>query len=440
MQHLINFALSPRSNPFIPFVIFYVISQIFWIVKLRRWKRRFVKNKVLRTALGWSGWALYAGWYVYAVWNLRRVPSPTTLTPGEALLQGPFEWWVFCSFAGFAFYLIVWATGYLWIWARRAFGRFATDLSAEAAGQSANESQSPESGSAQSAQPERRLFFRRVATTVGLAPFAAGAYGFLYGRLNLKIHHQRIQIPHLPRSFDGFSILQLSDLHIGPFMTARQIRTVAAIANTLKPDLTVLTGDFVTFDASTQYAVVDALSGLKAPFGVFGCLGNHEIYTGTQASITALFAGIGFRMLRQENVVIRTGGEAVNLIGVDYETDAGHARGHRGYVRTYLQGVDGLVAPGSVNILLSHNPNTFDRAVQLGIDFSISGHTHGGQIDLEFLDTNISPVRLITPYVRGWFQKGKGQLYVNRGIGTIILPIRFGAPPEITVYHLSRTA
>jgi uncharacterized protein len=439
MHHLINFALSPRARPFLPFLAFYLISQVFWIVKLRRWKRRLIKNKVLGITLGLAGWALYAGWYVYAVWNLRRVPSPVTLTAGEALLQGPFEWWVFGSFAGFTFYLVVWVGCFLWTWARRAFRRRMATVPAETTNQSGKNPQLVQQGFSPPAQPERRVFFRRVATTVGLAPFAGGAYGFLYGRLNLKIHHQRISIPHLPRSFDGFSILQLSDLHIGPFMTARQIRTVAAIANALKPDLTVLTGDFVTFDASTQYAVVDALSGLRAPFGVFGCLGNHEIYTGTQASITALFAGIGFRMLRQENSLVRTGGEAVNLIGVDYETNSSRARSHKGYVRTYLEGVEKLVMPGSVNILLSHNPNTFDRAVQLGIDFSISGHTHGGQIDLEFFDANVCPARLITPYVRGWFQKGKSQLYVNRGIGTIIMPIRFDAPPEITVYHLDRS-
>jgi uncharacterized protein len=420
-------------------VIFYVISQIFWIVKLRQWKRRLVKNKALSTALGVAGWALYAGWYVYAVWNLRRVPSPTTLTAGEALLQGPFEWWVLGSFAGFTFYLAVWVCDFLWRWARRSFQSLVATTSRDARKQRAKEPQPAVLGSSTPPQRERRLFFRRVATTIGLAPFAAGAYGFLYGRLNLKIHHQRIVIPNLPRSFDGFSILQLSDLHIGPFMTTRQIRKVAAIANGLKPDLTVLTGDFVSFDASTQYAVVDALSGLRAPFGVFGCLGNHEIYTGTQGSITALFAQIGFRMLRQENTLVRAGGEAVNLIGVDYETRSRRARGHEGYVRTYLEGVDKLVMPGSVNILLSHNPNTFDRAVQLGIDFSISGHTHGGQIGLEFLNTNLCPARLFTPYVRGWFQKGKGQLYVNRGIGTIIMPIRFDAPPEVTVYHLSRS-
>jgi predicted MPP superfamily phosphohydrolase len=91
-----------------------------------------------------------------------------------------------------------------------------------------------------------------------------------------------------------------------------------------------------------------------------------------------------------------------------------------------------------VNILLSHNPDTFPRAAELGIDLSLAGHTHGGQAALEFISPEIAPSRLVTPYVAGWFQKPGGQLYVNRGIGTIFIPMRVGAPPEITVYSLSR--
>ena len=92
-----------------------------------------------------------------------------------------------------------------------------------------------------------------------------------------------------------------------------------------------------------------------------------------------------------------------------------------------------------MNILLSHNPNTFDRAAELGIDLSLAGHTHGGQVTLEFVNKKLSPSRLITPYVRGWFTRPGGQLYVNRGIGTIGVPIRFDSPPEITVFELTRT-
>jgi hypothetical protein len=96
-----------------------------------------------------------------------------------------------------------------------------------------------------------------------------------------------------------------------------------------------------------------------------------------------------------------------------------------------------LVDPHRVNILLSHNPDTFDRAAQLGVDLSLAGHTHGGQAALEFISPELAPSRLVTPYVAGHFQKSGGQLYVNRGIGTIFVPIRLGAPPELTVYRLT---
>ena len=96
------------------------------------------------------------------------------------------------------------------------------------------------------------------------------------------------------------------------------------------------------------------------------------------------------------------------------------------------------MSPGRVNILLSHNPDTFDKAAEMGVELSLAGHTHGGQLALEFISPEIAPSRLVTPYVAGLFQKSGGQLYVNRGIGTIGVPIRIGAPPEITLFELVR--
>jgi len=206
----------------------------------------------------------------------------------------------------------------------------------------------------------------------------------------------------------------------------------------LKPDLMALTGDFVTWTGSPELAVVEALAGLKAPFGVWGCLGNHEIWAHVEDSITRLFAERGTRILRHQNAAIETAGERINLIGVDYESKTHFGPAREGVVAGYLEGVDALMMPDQVNILLSHNPNTFDRAAQLGIDLSLAGHTHGGQVALEYISPDISPARLITRYVRGWFKQGDSQLYVNRGIGTIFSPVRFGSPPEITVYELKR--
>jgi hypothetical protein len=341
------------------------------------------------------------------------------------LLQGPFWSWIICSLLGFLIALLFGladriARAARWLYQRVARAGRAVPLS------------NPVSLA-------RRRFLERTALAVTTSPFVAGAYGMFYERLNLEISHRRIKIPRLPRAFEGFRIAQLSDIHIGPFMAAEEIRRYVGIANELKPDLVALTGDFVTWDPSTQSAVVDVLAGVKAPFGVYGCLGNHEMWATVEDSITRLFARRDIRILRGERALISSGGEVINLLGVDYQTRSPMGpRGQR-LVQEYLQGVDRLTAPGTANILLSHNPNTFDRAAELGIDLSLAGHTHGGQLTLEFVHRGLSPSRLITPYVRGWFEKPGGQLYVNRGIGTIFVPIRFGAPPEITVYELVRS-
>jgi hypothetical protein len=363
--------------------------------------------------------------FAYNFLGGQRSAEATHLTLRAALLQAPFGWWIICSLAGFLIAIPLgladrMASAARWVYQKVVQAGRAIPLP------------SPVSLA-------RRRFLEKTALAMTTAPFVAGAYGMFYERLNLEVSHRRIKIPRLPSVFEGFRIAQLSDIHIGPFMTAEEIRRYVGIANALKPELVALTGDFVTWDPSTQSAVVEALAGVKAPFGVYGCLGNHEMWAKVEDSITRLFASRGIRILRGERALIRSGGDVINLLGVDYQTRSPMGpRGQR-LVREYLQGVDRLMAPGRANILLSHNPNTFDRAAELGIDLSLAGHTHGGQVTLEFVHPDLSPSRLITPYVRGWFEKASSQLYVNRGIGTIGVPIRFGAPPEITVYELVRS-
>jgi predicted MPP superfamily phosphohydrolase len=128
----------------------------------------------------------------------------------------------------------------------------------------------------------------------------------------------------------------------------------------------------------------------------------------------------------------------LNLVGVDFQSIRTQSPPGTRFVGRYLAGVEKLIQPGTANILLSHNPNTFDRAAELGFDLSLAGHTHGGQVTLEYIHPSISPSRLITPYVKGWFAQSGSQLYVNSGIGTMFVPIRVGAPPEITVFELVR--
>ena len=286
--------------------------------------------------------------------------------------------------------------------------------------------------------PGRRRLLEQTAVLLSATPFVAAGYGLLYERLDVEVVRQRIRLARLPKAFEGFRIAQLSDFHISPFTNSGYIRRCVSITNGLKPDLVVLTGDYVDWDAAPQQEVVEALAGLRAPCGVFGCLGNHESITQTEESVTRLFAVHGIRILRQERAPIRVGDEMLNLIGMDSSV-GGSEEEWRAKRNRHLQQVKGLVMPETINILLTHYPWNFDRAAELGIDLTLAGHTHGGQLSLDSLHRGLSYARLETPYVHGWYEKRGAQLYVNRGLGTINPHIRLGARPEITVFELSRT-
>jgi predicted MPP superfamily phosphohydrolase len=288
--------------------------------------------------------------------------------------------------------------------------------------------------------PDRRRFLEQAAVAISSTPFLAAGYGLLYERLDVEVTHRRIALARLPKAFDGFRIVHLSDIHISPFIPEDEIRRCVTIANGLKADLVALTGDFLADDPEAQGEVVHILAGLRAPYGVFGCLGNHEYMTKTEESITRLFAAEGIRILRQERVSIESHGEALNLIGVDYQQKRFSADHDGHLVDRYLEGSEKLVMLGTANILLNHNPNAFDRAAELGIDLMLAGHIHGGQFTLGFVHRSLCIQRIVTPYVRAWYEKASSQLYVNRGIGTTGFPIRFGARPEITVFELTHGA
>lgn len=272
---------------------------------------------------------------------------------------------------------------------------------------------------------ERRHFLEHATAGLLAAPFVAGGYALLYGRLNLQITRKQIRMPNLPKAFDGFRIVQLSDIHISAFMPEDQIRKYAAIANSLRADLVALTGDFVTWDPSAQQTVVSALAGLSAPFGVFGCLGNHDAWAGVQDSIASLFSAAKITILRDSCWPVTSAGCQLNLIGIEPD-----------YGWTNHQVPPHLTAEDLPNILLSHYPTVFDHAAALGIDLMLSGHTHGGQIKLDFISPKLAPKLFHTPYIAGSYEIGGSHLYVNRGIGTIGLPMRAGMPPEITVFEL----
>ncbi len=333
---------------FLGFLSFFLASQLFWIRRLKRLGERFIPGAHWRERIGGAAAILYLLVFAYNLAWAHLSSDPTRLTWTAALLDAPFKVWLLGSVLGFLLICFFWVCDRV---VRGAYGltrRIFTGNRAVAL-----------------ASPARRQFLEQTA---------------LLGA------NRRIRLSRLPRSFEGFRIAQLSDFHIGPFMPADEIRRYVALTNQLKPDLIAVTGDFVTWDAGTQEAVVEVVSELKAPFGIYGCLGNHELWTDTEASITALFAQRNIRILRQQHAAIEHGADRLNLIGVDFQSERGMGPYVAGLVRNYLRGVEPLVAPDTVNILLSHNPNTFDRAAELGIDLSLAGHTHGGQVTLESIN------------------------------------------------------
>jgi len=391
-------------------------SQLYWAWRIVRLAWRKTSSPTLRTLVAAAVPVILLAGFFYLFRDFARRPEPVHMTLRDALVTAPFGWWIGSSLFGFLL-----AIPFMIASGVRAGVRGVARLLWPRANLRS---------------PARRDFLAQTTNIVTAMPFLGGAYGLFYGRLNLETVEQPIRLANLPRPFHGFRIAQLSDIHIGPFMPEDQIRKFAGIANALKAEMIVLTGDYVTFDAGTEYAVVDALSGLRAPFGVYGCLGNHDAWARVEDSITELFAASGVRILRGASAAIAIGADWFNLVGVDFQSR--HRFGPSAPVRRVLGNIENRIVRGRVNILLSHNPDTFDRAAALGIDLSMAGHTHGGQAALEFISPEIAPSRLVTPYVAGLFEKSGGRLYVNRGIGTIGVPIRIGAPPEITVYRLER--
>jgi predicted MPP superfamily phosphohydrolase len=294
--------------------------------------------------------------------------------------------------------------------------------------------------------PTRRSVIRQAASLAGCAPFAAAIYGYGWERLRFETVRLEVPVSGLPRALDGLRIVQLSDIHVGDFMPLHDVGRAVEIANGLVPHLAVVTGDFVTSFGDPLAECITELSGLRAPMGVWGCNGNHEIYAGAEEMAEELFALHGMRLLRQSATQVQWNGGSLNLIGIDYS----HNVPITGSALPSLKGAETLVRRDMPNILLSHNPNTFPAAAAAGVELSLAGHTHGGQVNIEILNKSWSPARFMTNFVAGMYHLPMGTsgslshaaagesayLYVNRGLGTLGVPARLGARPEITLLTL----
>jgi predicted MPP superfamily phosphohydrolase len=270
-----------------------------------------------------------------------------------------------------------------------------------------------------SGRPQTPL--RALAFNLGEAARAALTEPF-----RLTVEHHQIRLRRLPRELDGFRIVQLSDLHHSPFTSRKQIERAIETANSLQPDIVALTGDYVSKEREYAAPCAELLGELRPRHGVFAVLGNHDHWTDA-ALITDLFRAEGITVLINQGMRFEKNGAAFWLAGVD-DTMVG------------LEDLPLALAGASeqeFKLLLAHNPIILRRAARAGVDLVLSGHTHGGQVSLRS-DRSASgrPRRRL---LKGLARQGETQIYVTRGLGTVVLPVRFGCPPEVSLLEL-RTA
>jgi predicted MPP superfamily phosphohydrolase len=229
---------------------------------------------------------------------------------------------------------------------------------------------------------------------------------------------------------DGITIVQLSDMHVGPIIGRTFVERIVAQANAIEPDLIAITGDLVDGSVEQLRERVAPLAQLRARFGVFFVTGNHEYYSGAQAWCAEI-ERLGIRVLRNERVVIGRDGESFDLAGIDDLYAQRSGAGEGSHLTRALAGYDS----SRELVLLAHQPSAVKEASALGVGLQLSGHTHGGQIwPWNFL------VRLQQPVVSGLARVGKTQVYVSNGTGYWGAPMRLAAPAEITRLRLRSSA
>jgi predicted MPP superfamily phosphohydrolase len=273
--------------------------------------------------------------------------------------------------------------------------------------------------------PARRKLLQAAGVGLCIAPLAATAFGVVR-RNRFRVSEVSVPIRNLPRDLEGLRIVQISDIHLSPFLSEREFAYAIDMANETRANIALVTGDLITRPGDPLDACLGQLARLRADAGVLGCLGNHEIVTRTENYVTEQGRRIGIDFLRHQSRQLRFGKAVINFAGVDYQKMHSH----------YLQDTERLIVPGALNIMLSHNPDVFPVAATQGYDLTIAGHTHGGQVDVEILNQHFNVARYFTPFVQGLYRRGNSSVYVSNGLGTIGVPVRLGAPPEVSVLRL----
>ncbi len=273
------------------------------------------------------------------------------------------------------------------------------------------------------AQPlsRRQVIEAAAGSTVLAATGSMLGWGIVRGRHAFQIDEVVVKIAGLPRVLDGYTIAQVSDIHVGTYIGEREIAEGFSRIAEIRPDLVVATGDLIDFDAAFAPLIARKLADLRARDGVAAILGNHDYYAGASQVVDALRAA-GIEAFVNGGKHLRAGdGGGFALLGVDDLRAPWH-----GGAGPMLARAETKLPPEAPRILLSHQPSTIDLWAGR-VALQLSGHTHGGQINPGFV-----PASFVMKYVAGRYDVRGTTLYVNRGFGTVGPPARVGAPPEVT--------
>jgi predicted MPP superfamily phosphohydrolase len=378
------------------FIVFLTQCHLAWRVLAAAGCR--LSPRALRAAR-WAVAAFYVLMAVGFLLSLSFLVARLRLPPGPSQVAGAVaQIWLFGSTAGYLFY--------------RGF-RFA-----------AHRVWRPDFN------PGRRQLLNVTGSALAAAPFVVVGYGSFVERLDFRVREVNIPVPALPDGLDGLRLVQVSDIHLSAFLSEADLARVIDSANELRPHLALVTGDLITAVGDPLDACLRQLARLRADAGILGCMGNHEDYAEVKRYAELQGARLGIQFLRGRARPLRFGNALLNVAGVDYQ--------RIGEREHYLAGAERMVAPGAFNVLLSHNPDVFPVAARQGYGLTVSGHTHGGQVTVEILNQSINPARFFTPYVYGLYREDAAAAYVTRGVGTIGIPARIGAPPEVALLRLRK--
>jgi len=293
--------------------------------------------------------------------------------------------------------------------------------------------------------PARRKFISEIAVLIAAIPLSSFVYAMIRGKYHYRVHRETLYFEDLPEAFDGFTITQLSDIHAGSFDSLDAVKRGIELTRAQGGDLFVFTGDLVNNAAFEVEPYMEYFRQIKAPFGQFSILGNHDYGDYIQwnseaekaANLQQLKANhwaMDYRLLLDEHVTLEKNGQKIALLGVQ---NWGHGFKKVGDIDKALNGVD----KDAFKVLLSHDPTHWEEIVRkhpTKVHLTLSGHTHGAQFGVEAAGLRWSPVQYRYPHWAGLAKYNGRYLYINRGFGFLAFSGRLGIWPEITVITLKK--